>query len=195
MKSIATAALGVTAAAAIACSAAACSSSGSPRNATSSAAGTSASSGPTASATESAPGGSQTGALLPNTALSRFLENVIKGHFVGACRVTAELKNDGTLAPANPANCAAASTNPQVKATFTKLRKSVTPAGATGAISAVKVKVNGVSATGTSVSVMPDQIIVNNTSLQNILSANHAAGIASFQIRKIGNRWYVVTFL
>ena len=193
MKSIAMTALGVTAAAAIACSAAACSSS--PRNGTSSATGTSVSSGPTASATESAPGGSQTGALLPSTALSRFLVNVIKGHFVGACRVTAELKNDGTLAPANPANCAAASTNPQVKATFTKLRKSVTPADATGAISAVKVKVNGVRATGTSVSVRPDQITVNNTSLQNILSANHAAGIVSFQIRKIGNRWYVLTFL
>lgn len=192
MKSIAMATLSVSAAAAISCSTAACSSSGSPPSTAGSATGTPASSGPAASATQSAPGGSTTGALLPGEALSRFLVNVIKGRFVGACRMTAELKNDGTLAPSNPANCAASSTNAQVKAVFTKLRKAVTPAGAVGAIPVVKVK--GVSATGTSAAVMPNQITVDHTSLQDILSAN-PAGITSFPVKKIGNRWYVVTFL
>lgn len=192
MKSIVMAALGVTAAATISCSTAACSNSGSPQSTASSATGTPASSGPTASATQSAPGGTTTGAILPGKALSRFLVNVIKGRFVGACRMVAELKNDGTLAPSNPANCAASSTNAQVKAVFAKLQKAVTPAGAVGVIPVVKVK--GVSATGTSVTVMPNQITVGTTSLQDILSAN-PAGITSFRVKKIGNRWYVVTFL
>lgn len=189
--------ISVTAAVAIMCSVAACSSSGSQQKAVGSATFSSASTGPATSASQSTAGGSTTGQSVahPGTALSTFLTNVVKGNFVGACNVTAELTNGGTLSPSAAGNCAAASTNAQVKAMFVTIQKAVTPAGADTA--APIVAVNGVSAAGESVTVMPNQITIDNQSLQGILSANHGSGaaITSFQVTKIGNLWYVVSFL
>jgi hypothetical protein len=194
MKSIAIVSLSVTAAAAIACSVTACSSSGSRQNASSSATATSESPDPTTSATQSAPGGgaSDQGAALPGPALSTFLTSVAKDDFVGACKMAATMKNDGTLAPSNAAACATVSTDPQAKEVFAQLQKAVTPAGAT---TPLVVKVSRLNATGTSVTVMPSQITVDNQSLQGILSADPGSSITSFPIHKIGGRWYVVSFL
>ena len=182
----------MTAAAAIACSVTACSSSGSEQNASNSATATSASSDPATSATQSASSGGATGrgAALPGTALSLFLTSVTKGDFLGACKMTAAMKNDGTLAPSNAAACATVSTDPQVKAVFAKLEKAVTPVDG-----ASVVKVDAVRATGTSVTVMPSQITIGDQSLQHILSVNPGSGITSFPVREIGRRWYVVSFL
>jgi len=198
MKSIAMAGIGITAGAAIACCVAACSSAGSQQNAARSATASSASPGPATSASQSAAGGGTTGggAALPAAALSTFLTNVVEGDFVGACDVTAGLQNDGTLVPSNAANCAAASTDAQAKTTFAAIQKAVTPAGAVGA--APVVKVSGVSATGSSVKVMPNQITIDNQSLQGILAANRgsdAASIEFFQTVERDKRWYVVSFL
>jgi hypothetical protein len=180
----------MTAAAAIASSAAACSSSASQPIAASNATETSASADPTASA-----GGSTTGpgGASPDAALSTFLLNVIKGDFTGACKMTAELKDNGTLASSSPAACAAASSDAQVEAVFKKLQLAVSPHGALGAIPVVKV--DGVTATGRSVTVMPSQITVGNRPLQTILAGNPADGIESFPVQKIGKRWYVLSFL
>jgi hypothetical protein len=115
---------------------------------------------------------------------------------VGACNVTAGLNNDGTPVPSNAANCAAASTDAQVKTTFAAIQKAVTPAGAVGA--APVVKVSGVNATGPSVKVMPNQITIDNQPLQDILSVNRGTGAApieSFQIVELDKHWYVVSFL
>lgn len=189
MKSIAKGALGMTAAA-IASSTAACSSSAAQPVAAGNATETSASADPTASA-----GGSTTGpgSTLPGTALSTFLLNVIKGDFTGACKVTAELKDNGTPAPSSPAACAAASTDAQVEAVFKKLQLAVSPRGA--AVPIPVVRVERVRATGTSVTVMPSQITVDDRPLQAILAANPADGIESFPVRKIGKRWFVLSFL
>jgi hypothetical protein len=198
MKSIAMVGIGITAGAAIACCVAACSSPGSQQNAARSATASSASPGPATPASQSAAGGSTTGggAALPAAALSTFLMNVVKGDFVDACDVTAGLQNERTLVPSNAANCAAASTNAQVKSTFAAIQKAVTPAGAVGATPVVKVR--GVSATGPSVKVMPNQITIDNQSLQGILAANRgsdATPIESFQTVELDKRWYIVSFL
>jgi hypothetical protein len=201
MNSFAKTALGTASAVVVALSCAACSSSGHPANAADGA--------PGPSASDSAPGATPAkphhtsptgpvngrGVATPDRALSTFLVDVIKGDFRGACRMTAELKNNGSLAPSRPANCAAASTNQQVMAVFRKLQKQFTPTGANP--STPSVAVSGVAAGNrTSVRVLPSQITIDGKSSQDVAAADpEQGGFTGFPVDKIGNRWYVVSFL
>ena len=155
---------------------------------------------PNSSSTSS---GDSSAASTPAAALSAWLGDIVDGHYQEACTrmaVSANGTASGTPVPGTPALCAktaqtgSITTSPET--IIKDLHPSFTPKSMSGQAS---VKVDPVSATGSSVTIDAKQVSIDGTPLVQVIVSNSTGVTAAelkvnFTLTRLNQTWYVSNF-
>jgi hypothetical protein len=138
------------------------------------------------------------GAASADAALSGWLTALVKADYPAACKMMGQKgANGGAPTAPTQAFCATLSSDKTAQNLLAGLHRSFTPAGAKPASTAVKV--NGLAATGPTVTAADTQVKVDGKLLRDVIIANSKGlpagkSVASFQVSHIGVLWYVTDF-